>query len=125
MIWLSPMAGTEEGSIYFDIRDIVLQRTTSGHKGLIRGLLGDGALELWGEIYLGHSSKVQILPQWTDDGQVESFSAAIDESLLKIQLLAEVEKVVAGFAIPYSQEQTAGYEPNVFESENRYSCLAA
>lgn len=95
MIWLSPMAGTEEGSVYFDIRDIALQQTDNGTDGLIRGLLGDGQREIWGEVQLGKNAQVRILPWWTDDGQVESFSAAIDEELLKQQLLEAVQKLFA------------------------------
>jgi hypothetical protein len=93
MIWLSPMAGTEEGSVYFDVRDITLQQIDTGTDGLIRGLLGDGQREIWGEVQLGKNPQARILPLWTDDGQVESLSAAIDEELLKEQLLEAVQKL--------------------------------
>ncbi|MDB4470861.1 hypothetical protein N9063_01105 [Deltaproteobacteria bacterium] len=95
MIWLSPMTGTEEGSVYFDVRDITLQQTDNGTDGLIRGLLGDGQREIWGEVQLGKNPQVRILPLWTDDGQIESLSAAIDEELLKEQLLDAVQKLFA------------------------------
>ena len=53
MIWLSPTSGTEECSIYFDIRDIDLQWRENVTSGVVRGLLGDGSRELWGEVFLG------------------------------------------------------------------------
>ena len=93
MIWLSTLAGTQECSIYFDIRDIDLRRTGNATEGVIRGLLGDGRRELWGEVFLGDAPRVQILPEWNDGGEVEGFDAEIDESLLKQQLLATVQKV--------------------------------
>jgi len=95
MIWLSPMAGTEEGSVYFEIRDIAWQQTATGTDGLICGLLGDGQREIWGEVQLGTNSQARIVPLWTDEGQVESLSAAVDEDLLKAQLLEAVEKLFA------------------------------
>ena len=101
MIWLAPMSGTAEGSIYFDIRDIALQRIGNGTQGVVSGLLGDGQLELWGEVHFGSSPQVQILPLWSDDGQVENFAVSVDEGLLKEQLLEAVRKVftrVADFA---------------------------
>ena len=93
MIWLSPMTGTAEGSVYFDIRDIVLQQTGYGSEGMIRGLLGDGQREIWGEVQLGKNPRATILPLWTDDGQMESLSSAVDEELLVEQLLEAVQKV--------------------------------
>jgi len=95
MIWLSPMAGTEEGSVYFEIRDIALQPTGSGTEGVIRGLLGDGQQEIWGEVQLGHQAEARILPCWTEDGQVEALSVSVDEELLKEQLLDAVQKLFA------------------------------
>lgn len=94
MIWLSPMAGTAEGSIYFDIRDITVKRTGNGTVGTVCGLLGDGQRELWGEVSLGSSPQVHILPLWTDEGQIESFPASVDESLLKEQLLEVVRSLL-------------------------------
>jgi hypothetical protein len=93
MIWLSTLAGTQERSIYFDIRDIDLQRTGTATEGVIRGLLGDGHRELWGEVFLGAAPQVQILSEWSADGEVEGFDAEIDESLLKQQLLVSVQRV--------------------------------
>ncbi len=93
MIWLSTLAGTQERSIYFDIRDIDLRRTGNATEGVIRGLLGDGHRELWGEVFLGTVPRVQILSEWSADGEVEGFDAEIDESLLKQQLLAAVQSV--------------------------------
>ncbi|SHI52292.1 hypothetical protein SAMN02745165_00302 [Malonomonas rubra DSM 5091] len=93
MIWLSPMTGTEEGSVYFDIRDISLQPTGRGTDGVISGLLGDGQREIWGEVHLGSQPQVRILPLWTDDGQIEELSLAVDEELLKQQLLESVQNV--------------------------------
>ncbi len=91
MIWLSPTSGTEECSIYFDIRDIDLKWHENTTSGVVRGLLGDGLRELWGEVFLGAEESAQILPVWTDSGEVESFSAAVDESLLLRQMLTEVK----------------------------------
>jgi len=91
MIWLSPTSGTEECSIYFEIRDIDLQYRGDVTSGVVRGLLGDGSLELWGEVFLGAVESAQILPVWTETGEVESFSAAVDESLLIAQMLVEVK----------------------------------
>ncbi len=68
MIWLSPMTGTEEGSVYFEIRDIALQHLGNKRNGLIRGLLGDGQREIFGEVQLGNNPQVRIIPVWTDAG---------------------------------------------------------
>ena len=113
MIWLSPMVGTEEGSVYFDIRDIALQQTDDGTDGLIRGQLGDGQREIWGEVQLGEKPQVRILPLWTDEGQVESLSVAIDEELLKQQLLEAVQILFATIG-----GWTASHCPN---RENQHS----
>lgn len=93
MIWLSPMTGTAEGSVYFEIRDIMASQQHNTGASLIRGLLGDGQREIWAEVQLGENPQVQILPLWSDAGQVESLSAEIDEELLKDQLLEAVQKV--------------------------------
>lgn len=93
MIWLSPMAGTAEGSVYFEIRDISLQQTGNQSEGLIQGLLGDGQREVWAEVHLGKQPQAKILPLWTDEGQVESLGAEIDEELLEVQLLDAVQKL--------------------------------
>jgi len=53
MIWLSPTSGIEECSIYFEIRDIDLKCRGDVTSGVVRGLLGDGSCELWGEVFLG------------------------------------------------------------------------
>ncbi len=125
MIWLAPMSGTEEGSIYFDIRDIALQRTGNGTEGVVRGLLGDGRLELWGEVHLGSSPQVQVLPLWTDDGQVENFTVAVDEGLLKAQLLEAVQQVFATVGALSPTEPALNGKPSISESANRGPCLAA
>ena len=111
MIWLSPMAGTEEGSVYFDIRDIALQSNGNQTQGLIRGLLGDGQQEVWGEVQLGKNPQVRILPVWTEDGALESLSAAVDEELLQQQLLETVQKVIATIGALVGTERTPeGYQ---------------
>jgi hypothetical protein len=107
MIWLSPMTGTEEGCVYFDIRDITIQHKGNGTEGLIRGLLGDGQRELWAEVELGVIPHARILPLWTDDGRVECLSTAIDEELLKEQLLEAVYKVFAGVGACSAEPQFA------------------
>ena len=65
MIWLSPTNGTNDCSIYFEIRDIDLQCHGNVTSGVVRGLLGDGYCELWGEVFLGSVEYAQILPVWT------------------------------------------------------------
>ena len=97
MIWLSTMAGTQLCSIYFEIRDIEIRRTGTATEGVVRGLLGDGRCELWSEVFLGDAPRAQILPQWTDAGQVEGLDVAIDESELQQQLLTAVQSVFAQF----------------------------
>jgi len=96
MIWLSPASGTAECSIYFEIRDINLQCCGDVTSGVVRGLLGDGSRELWGEVFLGAAEPAQILPVWTETGEGESFSAAVAESLLLQQMLAEVKTLIPG-----------------------------
>ena len=96
MIWLSPASGTEECSIYFEIRDINLEYRGDVTSGVVRGLLGDGSCELWGEVFLGAVESAQILPVWTETGEVESFPAVVDESLLLQQMLAEVKTLLPG-----------------------------
>ncbi|MEA3362654.1 MAG: hypothetical protein U9Q61_05225 [Thermodesulfobacteriota bacterium] len=94
MIWLSPASGTNECSIYFDIRDIDLQCSGVESTGVIRGLIGDGTCELWGEVFLGDKEFAQILPVWTEAGVIESFSDAVDQSLLLQQMLSEVKSLL-------------------------------
>lgn len=94
MIWLSPASGTEECNIYFEIRDIDLQRHGDITSGVVRGLLGDGLCELVGEVFLGAEESAQILPLWDESGSVESFPAIVDESLLLQQMLAEVKTLL-------------------------------
>ena len=94
MIWLSPTSGTEECSIYFEIRDIDLKCRGDVTSGVVRGVLGDGACELLGEVFLGRDESAQILPVWTENGEVESFSAAVDEPLLQQQMLSEVKMLL-------------------------------
>lgn len=125
MIWLASMAGVEEGSVYFEIRDIALRRTGNGCTGVVAGLLGDGQRELWGEVHLSSSPQVQILPQWTDDGRVESFSLAVDEGLLKEQLLDAVQTLFAGIGTLPTVDPASGFEPIAAISEKNRNCLAA
>lgn len=125
MIWLSPMVGTAEGSVYFDIRDISLQRNGNGSAGRIGGLLGDGQREIWAEIQLGTVPQVTILPVWTDEGQVESLSAAVDEEQLKQQLLGEVQQLFNTLGLRSATGSIDRY-PSTGAVENRSDhCLAA
>lgn len=96
MIWLSPASGTNECSIYFDIRDIDLQCSGVESTGVVRGLIGDGTCELWGEVFLGHEEFAQILPVWIETGVIESFPDAVDESLLLQQMLSAVKDMLQG-----------------------------
>ncbi len=123
MIWLSPMTGTKECSIYFDIRDIDLRRTGKTTEGVVRGLLGDGQRELWGEVCLSKNSHAQILPLWGDDGQIETFDDSVDESLLQSQLLAAVESLFARIATCDFIDQSSPEIPVVCESVD--SCYRA
>jgi|GEM_PF-2029290 len=93
MIWLSPMAGTHECSLYFDIRDIDIRRTGNGTEGMISGIVGDGCREFWGEVSLGEALQVNILPFWDGEEQPARFDEAVDLHLLKQQLAESVAKV--------------------------------
>jgi len=93
MIWLSPASGTKECSIYFDIRDIDLQISAGRSAGVVRGLVGDGSCELWGEVFLGHREFAQILPVWTESGTIESFPDEVDEALLLQEMLSAVKNL--------------------------------
>jgi len=93
MIWLAPMAGTRECSVYFDIRDIDVHRTGNGTEGVVRGILGDGRNEFWGEVTLGESRQVEILPFWDEGEQSTPFDEAVDLMILKTQLADSVAKV--------------------------------
>lgn len=125
MIWLSPMAGTEEGSVYFTVRDITLQQTENRTDGLIRGLLGDGQREIWSEVLLGRNPSVRILPLWTDDGQVEALSTSIDEELLKEQLLEAVQKLFSTVGV-WSGTDSSGIDNHYFKADsNQKHWLAA
>ncbi len=97
MIWLTTQDGVQEHSCYFEIRAIDLQRTESGTQGCIRGLLGDGQSEVWGEVELGTRPQAQILPVWNEDGQIETLDEAIDEDQLKQQLVTAVQGLFARF----------------------------
>ena len=94
MIWLSPASGTKECSIYFDIRDIDLQFSEGRSTCVVRGLLGDGSNELWGEVSLGQEEFAKILPLWTEIGGIESFSDAVDEDLLQQEMLFSVKDLL-------------------------------
>jgi hypothetical protein len=118
MIWLAPMAGTSECSIYFDIRDIDVRQTGNGTEGMVRGIVGDGRSEFWGEISLGESRQVNILPFWEDEGKPASFDDAVDLFLLKTQLAESVAKVfsaigrlTAGERLSYGGRQETVADP--------------
>ena len=96
MIWLAPMAGTQECSVYFDIRDIDVRRTGSATQGVVRGIVGDGCCECWGEVTLGESLRVDLLPYWDEEEKSGGFDEAVDLSLLKQQLAEAVAKVFSG-----------------------------
>ena len=121
MIWLSPTSGTEECSIYFDIRDIDLKWRENTTSGVVRGLLGDGLRELWGEVFLGAEESAQILPVWTENGEVESFSSVVDESLLLEQMLAEVKTLLPRMG--YGRKNFRS--PDWHNSDVAMCCLAA
>ncbi len=91
MIWLSSNSGIEQGSIYFDLRNVEFHFTGSRLEGLIQGLLGDGQNEFWGEVKIGADSEVKILPLWTEDGEIEELLPHIDEEDLKQQLLGAIQ----------------------------------
>ena len=94
MIWLSPANGTKECSIYFDIRDIDLQSSAGRSTGVVRGLVGNGSCELWGEVFLGQREFAQILPVWTESGTIESFPDEVDETLLLQEMLSAVKHLL-------------------------------
>jgi len=94
MIWLSPANGTKECSVYFDIRDIDVQLSEGRSTGVVRGLVGDGSCELWGEVFLGKKEFAQILPVWTETGAIESFSDEVDEVLLLQEMLSAVKSLL-------------------------------
>lgn len=119
------MSGTEEGSIYFDIREVALLQIGNGTEGVVRGLLGDGQLELWTEVYLGNSPRVQVLPLWTDDGQVERFAAAVDDELLQKQLLEAVQQVFSRVGSMSQAEHHLNCESCFSVPPKNCRCLAA
>ncbi len=96
MIWLSATVGTQERSVYFDIRDIDVRRTGSFTEGIVRGVLGDGQREFWGEVSLGEAVQVSILPFWEEDEKPTCFDEGIDPQLLQEQLAESVVKVFHG-----------------------------
>ena len=111
MIWLSPASGTKECSVYFDIRDINVKFSAGRLTGVIRGLVGDGSCELWGEVFLGDAEFSQILPVWSETGAIESFSEAVDETLLLREMLTAVKDLplMLGsreYISPYMQQNT-------------------
>lgn len=115
MIWLSPAAGKQECSLYFDLRDIELRRTGQGLEGAARGLIGDGQCELWAEIEFGQTAKVQILPLWSEDGVVEGFDDSVDETLLAEQLLASLKELLAGLG-QFSAPERLQHAPVTYRS---------
>ena len=108
MIWLSPMAGTEECSVYFDIRDIGVRRTGSTTEGVVSGIIGDGSCELWGEVTLGEKSQVNILPFWDEGEPPGSLDEAIDLASLKTQLAEAVARVFSGIGQLTAGERFSG-----------------
>lgn len=125
MIWLSPANGTKECSIYFDIRDIDLQYTEGQSTGVVRGLVGDGACELWGEVFLGRREFAQILPLWTESGIIETFPEEVDESLLLQEMLSVVKNLK--FMVGSSKEHPASFMPQSLDPppQSQTHCLAA
>jgi len=105
MIWLSPMAGPEECSVYFDIRDIGMRRTGRNTEGLVSGIIGDGCSEFWGEVILGETPQVNILPFWEAGEPPGSFAEAIDLPALKAQLADAVAKIFSGIGQLTAGEQ--------------------
>lgn len=125
MLWLSALADTQECPIYFEIRDIEVRQTGSEAQGVVRGLLGDGRRELWSEVFLGATPSVQILSEWSETGGVEGFDAAIDEAMLKQQLLAGVETLFARIGRMASCESPADAFFAQQPTATEYSCLVA
>ncbi|WP_321370282.1 hypothetical protein [uncultured Desulfuromusa sp.] len=125
MIWLSPANGTKECSIYFDIRDIDLQYSEGQSIGVVRGLVGDGSCELWGEVFLGRREFAQILPLWTESGKIETFSEDVDESLLLQEMLSIVKNLQ--FMVGSSKENLSSFMHQSLEltSQSQAHCLAA
>jgi hypothetical protein len=96
MIWLSANAGTEERSVYFDIRDIDLQCTGSAVSGLVRGIVGDGQCEYWGEVCLGEDPQVKILPFWEEEQEAAEIENQLDLQMLKVRLAGTVAGIFHG-----------------------------
>ena len=125
MIWLSPTNGTEECSIYFEIRDIDLQLRSGVTSGVVRGLLGDGACEFWGEVFLGDDESAQILPVWTEGGNIEFFSAAVDETLLLQQMLVEVKTLLPEMGIVENDSRSPAWQNYGDPAPGLTDCMAA
>ena len=93
MIWFAAI-NIHNHDLYFQIRDMELQCRGNEISGVVRGIVGDGAQEFLGEVFLGEREHAQLLPVYHDDSRVESFPETIDEPLLLRHLLAEVKQRV-------------------------------
>lgn len=87
MIWLSSPQGNSERSIYFDIRNIDLAWQERRPSGSVRGVIGDGGSEIWGEVRLGPEDSVQLLPVWHENGDLETLADGLDADLLALELV--------------------------------------
>ena len=87
MIWLSSPQGSSDRSIYFDIRHIDLAWQERRPSGSVRGVIGDGCSEIWGDIQLGQEDSAQLLPVWHENGEVETLAVDLDTELLAQQLV--------------------------------------
>lgn len=105
MIWLAPIVGTLEGSVYFDIRDIDVRRTGSGTEGVVGGIVGDGCCEFWGEVSLGGSQQVNILPFCDEEECLLRFEESVDLYALKKQLAESVSKVFSRIGQPSTDDR--------------------
>ena len=110
MIWLSSTNELEVRSLYFDIRNIDLHYHGDSVSGVVRGVLGDGAWEIWSEVYCGEQESVQLLPVWTDSGEVISVPEDIDD--------VELGKALQQAVNSYLQEQ-----PPVGNSRDSQGCV--
>ena len=103
MIWLSSANELEARSLYFDIRNIDLHSHGDSISRVVRGVLGDGAWEIWGEVHCGEQESVQLLPVWTDSGEVISVPEDIDD--------IELGKALQQAVNSYLQEQPPAGSP--------------
>lgn len=88
MIWLSVDSTHNEINVYFDVRHVEFDVTKSTHTIVVRGLLGDGCCENWGEVTLGTEEKAQVLAVWDESGNIECLRSDIDETVLSEEMIA-------------------------------------